>query len=62
MAEKIKALIAATMVDLEFHRERRDRDGMSQYDRETAGIECLACRIRLKALEQCLAIIESGDR
>lgn len=60
MAEKIEALIAETMKNLEYHRERRDRDGMSQRDREAEGIECLACRIRLKALQQCLAIVKAG--
>ena len=60
MADRIRSLIDATNLDLAFHRERRDRPGMSQRDREGAGIECLACQIRLKALRQCLAIVVHG--
>lgn len=61
MAPEICRLIVATEADIAFHVERRDRAGMSQHDREAAGIEALAGRIRLKALRECLAIVEAWD-
>lgn len=62
MASEIQGLIDATNVDLAYHRERRDRVGMSQHDREAAGIECLAAKIRLKALSECLAIVVRAEK
>lgn len=35
------------------YRLRRDRPGLAQRDREAAGLDALACNIRLKALRQC---------
>lgn len=57
VAERIAALIEETQRDLAFHRERRDRQGMSVHDRHRESIETSACRIRLVALEQCAVIV-----
>lgn len=60
MSADIKRLIAETEQWRSVHVSRRDQHGMSQRDREAAGIEALACAIRLKALQECLAIVEAG--
>lgn len=58
MLAEINALIAKTTDDLRFHQERRDRIGMAGDNREREGVEALAARIRLKALQECRAIAE----
>ncbi len=61
MIEKIKALIQDTEKWHNIHTQKRDRYPVGTGKRHVGSIDAAACRIRLKALEECLRIAENEE-
>ena len=58
MRDQIKVLIAETEKWHVVHKAKFDRYPVGSGKRHVGGIEAAACTIRLKALNECLAIVE----